>query len=127
MLLAFKQCNFLQVPKKFRYPLHTEIMWYLVKQYVTLLERDQEERNKKPGTSDDVVANGTKGDSEGRPRRSLREKAKSGEENKENLQQKVGFKIKQNILNYISIIFPCYLSYFISRLKSRRTMMDLRW
>ena len=87
------------MPKKFRYPLHTEIMWYLVKQYVTLLERDEQERNKEPGTSNGVIANGTKGDSEGRPRRSVREKTKNGEENKENLEQKVKTKICRKIIN----------------------------
>ena len=81
------------MPKKFRYPLHTEIMWYLVKQYITLLERDQQERNKESGTSDDVSVNGTKEGTEGRPRRSVRERTKNGEENKENMEQKVTIKI----------------------------------
>ena len=54
-----------------------------------LLERDQQERNKESGTSDGVVVNGTKGDTEGRTRRSTRERHKTGEENKENMEQKV--------------------------------------
>ncbi len=65
------------------------MMWYLVKQYVTLLERDQQERNKESGTSADVIVNGTKVDTEGRPRRSARERTKTSEENKENVEQKV--------------------------------------
>ena len=64
------------------------MMWYVVKQYVTLLERDRQERNKESGTSGDVAVNGTK-ETDKRPRRSVRDKAKHGEENKENLEQKV--------------------------------------
>ena len=74
------------------------MMWYLVKQYVTLLERDQQERNKESGTSSDGVVNGTK-ETEKRPRRSTRDKTKHGEENKENMEQKVSVFNKYNTRN----------------------------
>lgn len=63
-------------------------MWYLVKQYVALLERDLQEHGKKPGSSDDVIVNGSTRDNEERQRRSLRDSHKVSDENKENMHLK---------------------------------------